>query len=221
MKTTESFPARHARRPLSARGARGVSLVEVMIAATIFTVLAMSATGFFLQNQRTALSLRYRTQVTNTALNILEQMRLKNFYELESFWEAATAAPASSHKSVVIVSDPSYVPPSPDPFAYLNLPSGLRPLELKLNVLDDEVINNSNTNLQLPMESGANAVKLDTRYWFTLKRNESLVSPIVQAIEIALVYEWKSARQTTWQQGTVRLVVTNPQAVKNPPVAAQ
>ena len=214
MKTTESFPARPARRPRFARGARGVSLVEVMIAATIFTVLAMSGTAFFIQNQRMSVAIRYRTQVTNTSLNILEQLRLKNYQELKTLWTAATAAPGATHNTIVIVSDPAYVPPNPDPFSSLNLPQGLRPLEIKINVLDDAVIDRTKTYLELPMDSEPRGEKLSTRYWLTLKHNQSNTSPIVEAFEIALIYEWRPPRQPTWQEGTIRLVVANPQAVK-------
>jgi len=193
---------------------RGTSLVEVMIAATIFTMLAMSGTAMFLQNQRTAVTYRYRTQATNTALNMLEQLRLKNYEELKTLRAACLASPTTDHTTMILVADPAYVPPTPDPYASLNLPPGLHPLELKVNVNDGTVIKDAYTLLDLPMETGANAVKLKTRYWLTLKYNESMGTDIVQAMELALVYQWRAASSTNWQENTIRLVVTNPQAVK-------
>jgi prepilin-type N-terminal cleavage/methylation domain-containing protein len=224
--TTESFPESGQRgtprfaRPRTRR--RGVSLVEVMVAATIFTVLAMSGTAAFLQNQRASIALRYRTQVTNTALNMLEQLRLKNYQELKKLRDEATAKPTDPFTAMVLVADPLYTPPTPDPYAALNLPAGLRPVELNLNAVDDKVINSARKQLDLMMESTANAPKLPTRYWLTLKFTNSTnpdikgaLGGIVQAMEIALVYQWQMPRQTEWKEGTIRLVVTNPQAVKN------
>ncbi|ATC62733.1 hypothetical protein CMV30_01430 [Nibricoccus aquaticus] len=191
-----------------------------MVAATIFTIFAVSATGLFIQNQRASVGLRYRTQVTNTALNILEQLRLKNYNELKALRAAALLAPTGTHTTTVLVGDPLYVPPTVNPYASLNLPAGLRPEELILNVLDGTVISINRTNIKLPMESGLNTTKLDTRYWLSMKYNESLSTPIVQAIEIALIYQWKMPQRTNWQEGTIRLVVINPQAVKNVASAA-
>ncbi len=194
-----------------------------MVATTIFTVLAMSGTALFLQNQRAAHSLRYRTQVTNTALNILEQLRLKNFVDLRTLRETALANRTATHTTMVLIADPAYTPPSPDPYASLNLPAGLRPVELKLNVVDADVIKNTYTEVEIPMESAsaANATRLPARYWLTLKFNDQLnpdpqFGGIVQSMEVALVYKWRMPRRTEWQEGTIRLSVINPQAHKIP-----
>ncbi len=191
-----------------------------MIAATIFTVLAMSATAMFLQNQRASIAIRYRTQVTNTALNILEQLRLKNYTELETLHKNALASPTGTHTTLVLIADPAYTPPTPNPYASYNFPSGLRPVELILNVVDGEVINTTYTNVDVPMESEAKATKLPTRYWLTLRYNDQRdpdpeLGGIVQAMEVALVYQWRMPQRTDWQEGTVRLAVVNPQALKS------
>lgn len=225
MKTTESTPARprdglpQFARPGTRR--RGFSLAEVMVAATLFTVLAMSGTSLFLQNQRASVALRYRTQVTNTALNILEQLRLKNFVELRTLRDTALANQTATHTSMVLIADPAYTPPTPDPYAALNIPSGLRPVELMLNVVDASVIKNAHTLIDIPMESASGSIKLPTRYWFTLRfkdqRNpDPALGGIVQAMEIALVYQWRMPQRTDWQEGTIRLTVVNPQAYKIP-----
>ncbi len=198
---------------------RGISLVEVMIAATIFTVLSMSATAMFLQNQRASIAIRYRTQVTNTALNILEQLRLKNYTDLETLHRAAVAAPTTEHTTLVLIADPAYVPPTPNPYADKNFPDGLRPVELKLNVVDGDVINTTHTPVNVPMEADANAPELPTRYWLTLRYNDQRdpdpeLGGIVQAMEVALVFQWRMPQRTEWQEGTVRLAVVNPQALK-------
>jgi prepilin-type N-terminal cleavage/methylation domain-containing protein len=212
------------RRPIFARvGAnnRGFSLVEVMVAATIFTALAMSGTALFIQNQRASVALRYRTQVTNTALNILEQLRVKNFVDLRTLRETALASKTATHTTMVLIADPTYTPPSTDPYAALKLPAGLRPIELKLNVVDAEVINDSYTVIELPMESAGAATKLNTRHWLTLKFKDQRdpdpsAGGIVQAMEVALVYQWRMPQGTVWHEGTIRLTVANPQAYKIP-----
>lgn len=204
----------------SGKRSRGVTLAEVMIAATLFTMLAVSATALFIQNQRASIGLRYRTQVTNTALNILEQLRLKNYNDLLTLRAESLATPANPHTTMVLVADPLYTPPTPDPYASLNLPTGLRPMELNVNVVDGTVIRTGRTSLNLPMESTSAKLFLPTRYWLTLKFNQSLTTPIVQAMEVTLVYQWQMPQQTNWQEGTIRLVVTNPQAVKSVATAA-
>jgi hypothetical protein len=186
-----------------------------MIAATIFTVLSVSATALFIQNQRASIGLRYRTQVTNTALNILEQLRLKNYNDLKILRDTALASPTTLHTALVLVADPLYTIPTSSPYTGLNLPTGLRPLELNLNVVDGTVISTDRTSLDVPMEVALNSTKLPTRYWLTLKFNESMTTPRVQAMEVALIYQWRMPQQTEWQEGTIRLVVTNPQAIKN------
>lgn len=194
-----------------------------MVAATLFTALAMSGTALFLQNQRAAHSLRYRTQVTNTALNILEQLRLKNFVDLRTLREAAVANRYATHTTMVLIADPSYTPPAPDPYASLNLPVGLRPVELMLNVVDTDVIKNSFTEIDIPMESAtaATATRLPTRYWLTLKFNDQRdpdpkFGGIVQSMEVSLVYKWRMPGRSEWLEGTVRLTVVNPQAYRIP-----
>jgi hypothetical protein len=188
-----------------------------MIAATIFTVLSVSATAVFIQNQRASVGLRYRTQVTNTALNILEQLRLKNYNDLKILRDTALAAPNTLYTTLVLVADPLYTIPTSSPYTSLNLPVGLRPLELNLNAVDGTVISMDRTNFDIPMEVAINATKLPTRYWLTLKVNESMSTPRVEVIEVALIYQWRMPNQTTWQEGTIRLAVTKPQAIKNSP----
>lgn len=183
---------------LSRRG--GFSLVEVMVAAVIFTMLAVSATSVFLQNNRMMATLRYRTHVTNTALSIVEQLRLNEFATIKGFHDAATPT------VLINLPDPTYVAAAPDI-------SGYRPTSLNINVLDGVQKNTNWTYTDLFVESSTTAPKAKARFWTAINANISAASPVVEIYEVAIMYQWKNpaAKATDpWQSNTIRLTVPNP-----------
>lgn len=178
----------------------GFSLVEVMVAAVIFTLLAVSATSVFLQNNRMMATLRTRTHVTNTALSIVEQLRLNEFATIKGFHDAATPA------ILINLPDPTYTAVAPDV-------SGYRPTSLNINVLDGVQKNANWTYSDLFVESSTTALKTKARFWTAINANISASSPVVEVYEVAIMYQWKNPAakpNDPWQSNTIRLTVPNP-----------
>lgn len=191
--------------------ARGFTLVEVMIATLIFSMLAISTTSVFIQNNRVMATLRYRTHATNAALSVVEQLRLHQFSTIKSYHDVAAST------ILVSLADPTYTRPIPDRDLYpaangmLGVPDGYRPIPLKINVIDNVEKIASWTPVELPLETSANAPKLKAQFWTTINANISISSPVVEVYEIVVVYQWRNpASSAPWQSGTVRLVVPNP-----------
>src|ERR1043166_2012605 len=121
------------------RTRQGFSLIEVMIAAFMFTLLAVSTTTMFVQNQRMITRFRYRTHVTNAALNLLEQLRLYQYTTVKGIHDSDSSS--SVPQVLVSLADPTYSRPATDPYPASGYPyngvlDGYRPIPLNLNFLD-------------------------------------------------------------------------------------
>ena len=241
--TTESAVVggddRAARSRLAARRrsrTAAFTLVEVMIAAIIFTMTAISVGTMFLQNNNMSMRLRYRTNATNAALNILEQVRVLNFDTLNTFYTTSAPTTVTGAYVRVLISDPN----APDHTAYAApdsdgsppgvgadpIPLRYQNLDLVLNVRDGVLKNATWSPVLLPLSSSTTSTRMKMRFWLTLKYNQTVsadttVTAHGQVFEIALVYQWKapgaataSASTTTgWESGTVRAVVQNPNPI--------
>lgn len=170
--------------------------------------------------------------MTNTALNFLEQIRVKpedvksgnSFTTSDSAYNTidrlvTKLATDSTCTLRMVVADPNYTAPTADPAPDLTaqpLP-GYRPYFLKINVLNGTVNDSSWTSLDLPLESSLTAPRLPARFWLTINKNVSLTTPVVQIYEVVLMYQWKTPGQANtatndWNSGTIRVVI----AAKNP-----
>ena len=196
------------------------TLVEVMVAATLFTITAMSIGALFVQNNMMSTRLRYRSNATNAALNILEQIRVLNFTDLTNIYNASATIPGTYIR--VLIADPNAPDHSslaaPDPTltptgtpagipgvggisvpGAVSVPLGYQNIDLIINVRDGMIIpplNATWNNLSLPLTSTASAPRMPMRIWLTLKYNTSISGDVTvtapgQAFEIALVYQWQ------------------------------
>jgi len=201
-------------KPSRLQSRHGFTLMDTMIASVVFTMVAISTGSMFIQNQRSAYAQRSRTQMTNTALNILEQLRVEPCNAQSGSAPTASGTPYAMMVAVlsdttnlptatlrVIISDPSYTPamtavqapdlynpPAPTPpLLYY------RPIFLNINVVGGVIAppNNPNWTYQnLPTESSPIAPKLPARFWLTLTRDFATSGSTHEAIEISLVYQW-------------------------------
>jgi|GEM_PF-3217685 len=199
VKPAQDLAPSHGRSLL--QGRFGYSLVEVMVAAVIFTIVGLSTTSVFLQNNRLMTALRYRTHVTNTALSIVEQLRLNQFTTIKGYHDTAASA------IQVNLPDPTYIPTGSEL-------TGYRPVSLNINVLDGVVQNNTTwTSVDLFLENSPKAPKLKARFWTTLNANLSASTPVVEIYEVAVMYQWKNAADSAsapWQSSTIRVAIPNP-----------
>jgi hypothetical protein len=212
-------------------GIAGFTLVEVMIAAILFVGMALSITAFFLQNNKMSMALRYRTNATTAALNILEQIRVLDYDSLNTLYTTSAPIAVTNAFVRVLITDPnapdhtSWTAPDPTStttpgFGADKIPLKYQNLDVVINVRDG-VIKNSAWNvpaLGLPLESSATALRMPMRFWLTLNYNNAAVStdtgvPAGDVFEIVLVYQWQqpgSAATSPWESGTVRAVVQKP-----------
>ena len=77
------------------RSVKGMTLVEVMVSATIFSFAAMALVGLFLQNQRFSTYLGYRSQGVTVSLSILEQLRFRQYAEMHDIYNMGNSATIS------------------------------------------------------------------------------------------------------------------------------
>lgn len=213
-----------------ARRTRATTLVEVMVASIIFTLTAVSIGTLFVQNNKMSTLLRYRTNATNAALNILEQLRVLDFDSLNNVYLASAPNTVTGAYIRVIVADPNapdYSANHPEPLDTVNpgfgvdpVPASYQKIDVLLNVRDAVVKNNTTWSLYpnggLPMANATSISRMPLRFWLTLKYNETVSGSSTittakgQAFEIILVYQWQQPGSSTWQSGTVRAVVPNP-----------
>ena len=196
------------------------TLVEVMVAATLFTMIAMSVGGLFVQNSKISATLRYRSNATNAALNLLEQIRTLNFTDLTNIHNASATIPGAYIR--VLVTDPNAPDhsslPHPDPTlpnagnptgipgvgtsnyaSDTSVPVGYQNVDLVINVRDGVILPPLNANwnyFSVPLSSTPSAPRMAMRIWLTFNYNTAIsgdasVTAPGQAFEIALVYQWQ------------------------------
>lgn len=211
----------------------GFTLVEVMIAATIFLMTAMSIGALFVQNNKMSMRLRYRTNATNAALNILEQIRVLDFTSLDTLYtKSATESgafirvligdPNAPDHSAVAAPDPTGTPPALAPgFGADTIPLKYENLDLVINVRDGVIVpplNSTWNTFSVPLTNSTSpTARMPMRYWLTLKYNTAISGDATivatgQAFEIVLVYQWQqpgTPASSPWESATVRAVVQN------------
>jgi len=213
------------------RGARdrAFTLVEVMIATALFTLVALSIGSLYVQNYQIATRLRYRTNATNAALNILEQIRVLDFNKLSDLYKVASAPSNVPAFIRVLITDPNaadhthWDPPDPKDTTLAGFGTDIIPLryqnlDLKINVLDDAETNSTWNVCSLPLQSSPTAPRMPMQFWLTLKYNTAVsgdnnVKATGEVFEIVIVYQWQqpaTASTSTWASGTVRAVIHNP-----------
>lgn len=172
---------------------RGMTLVEIMVATVLFTLLALTLTASYVQNLRMSKIQVYRTQAINTAVSILEQFRVEGHTDILNKY---------------------YDPTDPDPITVRLLdptnttvaPTGYRSFQIPFNARDDETLNASwtDTNIQI----AADGATLPIRFWLTLRRDASTTEPIYDAFQVVLIYQWRTPGTSgTWETGNFRIVV--------------
>jgi prepilin-type N-terminal cleavage/methylation domain-containing protein len=207
------------------------TLVEVMVAAVIFTILAVSISALFVQNNQMSSRLRYRTTATNAALNILEQIRLVDFNGLTSLYASSATIPGSYVR--VLVADPNapnhsglaapdatLVAPDTPGVGADAIPIGYQNLDLLINVRDGvttPVLNSAWNTCTLPLNTSTTGIRMPMRFWLTLKYNtiisgDPAITATGQVFELALIYQWQqpgTPSSSQWDTASVRAVVTN------------
>jgi type II secretory pathway pseudopilin PulG len=223
-----SYPGAHHRRARTG----AFTLVEVMIAAILFTLVSLSIGFLYVQNNRMATRLRYRTNATNAALNVLEQIRVLDFSNLLVLHTTASSPTNAPAYIRVLIADPNAVDhttlDAPDPtntsaapwagFGADTIPLKFQNLDVYINVLDGTEVQSAWNTCTLPLESSPTAPRMNMRFWLTLKYNtvvsgDAAITATGQVFEIILVYQWQqpgSSASSVWSSGTVKAVVQNP-----------
>ncbi len=170
-----------------------MTLVEVMVAAAMFALVATSLVGIFMQSQRFSYFLGYRTQAVTISLSILEQLRFRQYAEILDVYNAGNAG-----NLTVTLPDPS------DASGYTNL-------TLPVNLRDNTEYRRNWTTVSVAVDPSPGAPRLPMRFFLHLKRNHSVSTPKVDVFEVVLLYQWLrgGASDSDWQTGNVRLVVPN------------
>lgn len=210
-------------------GRRGMTLIEVMVAALIFSFSATALVTLFIQNSRFARAITLRTVATTAAIGISEQIRAYAYGDYEAFHNAPTTSnmlvelfdPRVTDNSAAIdTSDPEAVT-----MAKRATESGMRLLKLPINAADGTTVNAAWTEVSLPMsvtEDGKSmTLPINLRFWVDSqhrqptvtvdKDGKKVVITRCQLFEIALVYQWKNPNYSNskWHSGVIRMVTPN------------
>jgi len=177
------------------RRRRGLTLIEVMVSTVILAIVAAALTSGYMQNIRMGDALSRRTQVTNCALSIVEQIRQSGFTEVRD----KQCLPPTPEKFKVKVLDPTQL---------TTKPTGYNDLLIAVNKRGGTVLSTGWTTLNFPTDS-ATAPKIPVRFWVEINRDRDAVTNIHEVITIALIYQWQNANAPAnkWQSGNLRLVI--------------
>lgn len=172
---------------------RASTLVEVMMAGAVLSVIATALVGIFLQNQRFSYVLSYRTQAVTSSLSILEQLRFRQYAEMADVFNAG-----SSGSVTVQLPDPT-------------TSSGYRSLTIPVNVRNGVLVNSNWTSTNLAVSPDSRAPLLPMKFFLTLKRNYAAAGNKIDVFEVVLLYQWQGNGESAsaWQTGNVRLVIPN------------
>jgi len=173
-----------------------MTLVEVMVATVLFTILALSLSAAYVQNLRMSKIQVYRTQAINTAVSILEQFRVEGHADIVTkYYDPADPGPV-----LVRLLDPTNTTVAP---------TGYRTFEIPFNVRDDEELNDQWTETNLDISGDANGGRLPIRFWLTLRRDATDTDPIYDVFQVVLIYQWRSpgAQPGAWETGNFRIAV--------------
>jgi prepilin-type N-terminal cleavage/methylation domain-containing protein len=172
---------------------KGMTLVEVMVSATIFAFAATALVGLFIQNQRFSTYLSYRAQAVTASLSILEQLRFRQYAELEDIYNDGTSGSIS-----IDVVDPS-------------ITGGYNTLTIPINVRDGVKVTEVWQGAQIVVDPDNSAPKLPMKFFFMLTKVKPTSGTKVDLFEVVLLYRWLGKGKSTadWQTGNVRLIVPN------------
>ena len=170
-----------------------MTLAEVMISATIFSFAATALVGLFLANQRFSTFLGYRSQAITASMSILEQLRFRQYAELDDIYNAGS----SGQISINIV-DPS-------------VSSGYKTVSIPINVRDGVKISTVWKSADITVDPAAGAPKLGMEYFFMLNKVKPAAGTRVDLFEVILLYRWRAHCNAVaeWQTSNVRLIIPN------------
>jgi hypothetical protein len=208
---------------------RGMTLVEVMIGATLLTIIGGSLVAAFIQNARFSQAIAIRTVATTAAIGISEQIRAVAYADFAIIHDDPTAKNllielfdpnVTDNSGVIDVSDEEAVK-----MATSATNCGMRLVKLPLNVVDGDPKNGDWTRADIPLvlsEDGTTTKRpVEMRFWVTSQRRQPTIvknangtqSIITQCqlFEIALIYQWRNPNLsgTKWQSGVIRMVTPN------------
>jgi prepilin-type N-terminal cleavage/methylation domain-containing protein len=174
---------------------RGLTLVEVMIAAGVFSIISVGLTATFVQSLRFSKVISHRTQAINTATSIVEQLRERGFTDLLNDFYIPTTPPAFTVKVV-------------DPGATATFPTYYSDLTIPINVRGTSTLSSAWTDALISVDSNPSAPKLPMKFWLTLKRDAGTGTSLHEVFQITLIYHWRSpgATSAAWKTGNMRIV---------------
>ena len=189
-----------------------MSLVEVMMASSILTIVGASLVSGFIQNARFARAVAMRTAAITTAIGVAEQLR--SF----SYADYSTRHFDPTNKSLPIqIFDPTDTADV----------GGMRTIETWINVADGNPVSGHETCTYATVpfviaDSGTTTrIAVPMRFWIESRNrvprtvlDPEGVAQIVdrcQVFEIALVYQWQNPNMpsSTWNSGVIRIVTPN------------
>lgn len=173
---------------------RGVTLVEVMVATVIFSILSLGITATYIQSLRYAKIISHRTQAINTAMSMVEQLREKGFTDLLNDYYTPTTPPDFVVKIV-------------DPTASSAVPSYYADLTLPINVRGATTLKSSWTDVDVTVDSDPSAPKMPMKFWLTINRDNGTGTSLHEVFQIQLSYQWRSpgGTSTSWKNGNMRI----------------
>ncbi len=173
-----------------------MTLVEVMVATAIFTMLATGLTATYVQNMRMAKAQSFRTQAINTAMTVLEQLRSNGYSDLRTVYHEPASPPAFTVKLL-------------DPTQMAVDPTGYRDLSLPINVRDGTGLVGDWTETELIIETRADAPRLPMRFWVTLDRDTAETGEVHAVFQLTLFYQWRTPGSSSndWKTGNLRMAV--------------
>jgi type II secretory pathway pseudopilin PulG len=199
-----------ARNPRERGSSCGMTLVEVMVAAVIMTMLATSLVALFIQNARFARAVALRTVATTTAVGVAEQIRSFVYADLAICHNNPTTSPLE-----IELFDPTNA----------SAPQGMHKVEFPINSADGKEVNSNWTAVTLPMvldETGKKTrLPVQMRFWVSTqlrqptitkdKNGNEITVTRCQLFEVALIYQWKNPNfsDKKWNSGVIRIVTPN------------
>jgi prepilin-type N-terminal cleavage/methylation domain-containing protein len=181
----------------------GVTLLEILIATTLFSLLAAGLTALYTANLRFAKAQSYRTQAITAAMSLVEQIRFNGYPDILTKYYT----PSTPENFVVKIVDPTVTS---------GTPTGYRDLTVPINVRDSTTLNTNWTTTSIYIEPSAAAPKLPMRFWVTLTSDAATSGTIHEIFRLAVVYQYRLPNASTndWETGNLRVVIPKLSAYK-------
>ena len=171
MRNTQSGGFQESRQICRTR-TRGMTLVEIMMGASLLAMLATTLVSLFIQNFRMSKIQAFRSQAVTTSLTILEQLRFMQYPQVETVYLAGTSGAFS-----VRVVDPTQTT------AYVTL-------SLPVNVRDGVLQSATWTTVNVVVDPDSTKPRLPMKFFLTLKRNRQTSGTKVDLFEVVLLYQY-------------------------------